>query len=376
MLKPLVLKHCELIIRNLFYADSLPIIIEAGIFDAAGLMRELLRDGALVPGCPDRPLHVDDLASACHMSLNAEALTAGGMPTEEAAALREAKFHLDSILRGLGTGHLEQLCRDYRYHLLDVWQACGDGASPPAEGVAELGMGRQIHEYITSKGKDVANILHGRTRGQKRPKAPDAGPPRKAQPSGEGIATIRRPVDDYSMPFTSRTAATARVKHPLKRVSVSAGRAPAVTEQLRAREEARRKDIARRAAPWAERLGIKSNIIMEPLQSPVHDNGSEEDMPSIPGIPSSYSQPIDTEDGGDSDDEGDGAIKKASKGKWVRKDREHGAQRVAETDVEHRGGAEKEVVRRSVKRRQKRELEELLAAIEGADAALAEDFDF
>lgn len=218
-----------------------------------------------------------------------------GLGGEDAATLREVRFHLDSTLSGLGTAHLDPLCRGYGEKLGALWTVLenGDGqgsaAIPAPEGIADLSLGMWLHEYAVDKNKEVHLVLkHSsnwrakkkrRKRGSRTETAATAAGG-SAQPSTSAGGTA----PTLSLPSGASTQARQRRGAGEGMVEEVAG-VPRVARQLLAREQARKADIARRSQPWATLMGV--DIAGTGHMGPGADGFvSDEDMPVIPGVES------------------------------------------------------------------------------------------
>ena len=243
-----------------------------------------------------------------------------GVRGEDAATLREVRFHLDSTLSGLGTGNLDPLCRDYGDKLAKLWTSLehsntGSGRDPtlnqrdaptmppPPEGVAELTMGMWIHEYSIEKNKEVHLVLKHGPNWRKRV-ASKLRRRKKTEEEAQKSGGIAQPSTSAAIPGAAMAySLPAGTVKPLKRdkrrrggvsgASAAAG-VPGVARQLLAREQARRADIARRSQPWAAVLGVENlatgvdttNRGAGTFPSDADLISSDEDMPVIPGVDS------------------------------------------------------------------------------------------
>jgi len=225
-----------------------------------------------------------------------------GLGGEDAAALREVRFHLDSTLTGLGTGHLDELCMQYRQQMIQLW----DGLLGRAEyetslqGVADLTLGRELHAFVINKGKEVNLVVQRGNCGFRlaREKKTDAGLRTKGRSKRKRReAAMMMPANGFETQQRPTATCTAVTQKPASSIGVEAADdvkgVPPVMRQLLRRKVARREDIERRARPWAERMGVEMSIALPvagslvPLSAAYSPENSE-DMPLIPGMVSEF----------------------------------------------------------------------------------------
>ena len=207
---------------------------------------------------------------------------------DETNAAREVRYHVNSTLSGLGSGHLESLCTRYKRHLQNLWSAFNPHGEPAPEGVAELSLGLWVHKYVDEKSKEVEDILnHGKRRRKailslnrdKESIAMDAvelNAGRTAIPDG-GISR-KRPASKSLKGSSSKEK--GEMTRDRDKISRALGGMSAISDKLAAREKARRKDMSRRAKPWTKQLGI-SDLLTFSHSSDVIE---QEDMPIIPHL--------------------------------------------------------------------------------------------
>ncbi len=330
-------------------------LAQSNALDALSLLKDLVKENALLPSSslqPDTSLtnvNINTTAATTPggggvdgvdgvRSQPASTLAPGvgalyiipGLRSEDAGTLREVHFHLDSTLTGLGTAHLDPLCRGYGEKLKDLWTSLGQSPSTVAEdadngrasgrlsrqeeeeeqqveGIADLSLGRYIHEYATKKREELHLILqHGpnwnekvlkreRELAAKAPKVPETTIKVTTKTTVAGTATITRKKTVGSRKKVPSTAAAAAA------VSNIPGVPGNVARQLAARENARTADITRRSKPWAERLGV-DNVVEKELRERQQATAaaltgaitggfgvdSDDDMPFVPGLQSQF----------------------------------------------------------------------------------------
>lgn len=97
-----------------------------------------------------------------------------GLDVQDAAVLRESRYHLDSTLRGLGTEYVKSMCHKYRSTLSNVMidrALDEDPESYNLTGIADLGFGHEIHRFVTLASDKIHLMLHNKGRdGAKRRK--------------------------------------------------------------------------------------------------------------------------------------------------------------------------------------------------------------
>lgn len=349
-------------------------LAQSNALDALSLLAQLVKEKALLPGSslqPDTSLTNVNINIATTPAGGVESVVVGGPPAsslapgigasyitpglrgEDAATLREVHFHLDSTLTGLGTGHLDPLCRGYGEKLKKLWRALGQqtrvAAAGPSraapggvsgseeqqqhlEGIADLSLGKYLHEYATKKREELQlNLQYGPNWREKMLKKEKESATRATETE---ITTTA--LDGGSQPSktTRKKAPRSRKKAQNNRLSATAAAAAAaaahtipgvpgnVSRQLLAREKARHIDIARRSQPWAELMGIDNVIEKElhatttaPPQVAGYSTGlglgidSDEDMPFVPGLQSEFEYlagPSDVAGGGTGTEGGGG----------------------------------------------------------------------
>lgn len=98
-----------------------------------------------------------------------------GLDVQDAAALRECRYHLDSTLRGLGTEYVKSMCHKYRSTLSNVMIDRDLDETPESynlNGIADLSFGQEIHRFVSLAGNKIQYMLHNRRDGGKRRKRP------------------------------------------------------------------------------------------------------------------------------------------------------------------------------------------------------------
>jgi Small nuclear RNA activating complex (SNAPc), subunit 1 len=377
-------------------------LAESNALDAVSLLAQLVKDTALLPGSSQQP---DTSLTNVNININtitgvdgdagagasgggasstlppASTLAPGtgasyiipGLKGEDAATLREVHFHLDSTLTGLGTGHLDPLCRGYGQKLKELWSTLGhyevtknknntsnvsnvavkgikgDGNSGRAksnvrggggkgavksteekqqqqqqesqqqqeqllEGIADLSLGKFLHEYATTKREELQlNLQYGPNwRDKLLKKDLELGSKRGATTSvaagpsaGGGVSTSTAAAKEKGASGGSRKKKTLSAA-AIGNISGVPGN---ISRQLLAREKARQVDMARRSKPWADIMGV-DNIIEKELHGATANNtstgamnpfvpgglglglglgvDSDEDMPFVPGLQSEF----------------------------------------------------------------------------------------
>ncbi len=98
-----------------------------------------------------------------------------GLDIQDAAALRECRYHLDSTLRGLGTEYVKAMCHKYRSALSNVMIDRDLDENPESynlNGIADLSFGQEMHRFVTLAGNKIQYMFHhkGRDGGKRRKK--------------------------------------------------------------------------------------------------------------------------------------------------------------------------------------------------------------
>lgn len=219
---------------------------DLGPRDAEMVLGMLLKEQALVYGAGYRKSNVlleDAMMKSYRPGAGALSLPPG-IHGEEAAAVRETRFHLDSTLTALATSQLENSCEQYKHLLSNLLGKKKTGLS---EGVADLSFGQEIHRMVTLASRKIQMILLQSVSGNrvKRKKYQEAI--KKSQVT----------------PYTK--SKTAGFKAVL------------------ARDLARKKDIRNRKQYLEQRLGIPTTSASEESEPSMHDVyfSSDEDMPSL-----------------------------------------------------------------------------------------------
>jgi hypothetical protein len=280
--------------------EAVPALQTASMAEPVNLLRRLRADHVLVPGALHRPANATASLENSNAPLAPGIAVFGishGLSAEEAAMLREVRFHFDASLPGLGTRHLGQICGDYQKTLEDVWKAFGhysDGeaglpsngvtaagaAATPPHFVADLEVGQYIDDYIVLKQVEIKKILQeGRVREES--KAADGSRMKGIQGTEAEKPRVRgvRP--------RRRQQRKAQREPARGAMAVGAEGLPVVARKLQARERARDREMRMRAQPWATRLGVdEEGLERPPSRQPVYD--SEEDMPGLPGVVSAW----------------------------------------------------------------------------------------
>lgn len=218
-----------------------------------------------------------------------------GLRGQDAALLREVKYHIDTCLLSLGTGNLEGFCREYRETLGDLWSSFGQGndTGEDSEGrvlmqkrkktykepplfVADLDVGHYIHEYCKLKEAEVKNVLSS-----KKVRVSGIKSKKKTNEKEKRVSLFKesdrsRLIDSDDSKKQSRIA--SRRLEAQTQIQIPKGAKAAV-----ARDAARQMDMENRAKPWAKHMGVEGNFVRA---QPAYD--SEEDMPGIPGIESAW----------------------------------------------------------------------------------------
>jgi hypothetical protein len=324
-------------LRNLppLPADLADELARAELGDAAAILRHLLRSGALAPACAhaaapapaEREGAQQPLApgagvlsltpgagglslSPCarcapcrsrrrqltpaHASSRqltpAHAAPPAGLWGEDAATLREMRFHLDSTLRGLGAAHVRTLCGRYQGHLAQLWAALGDGGGEAPPSVADLKVGDTLCQLIEleegyvnmalAKGLSWKPAVEQAKAERRRVAAAAARAAAAGAGGGGGGAGPSRPAPRPAAPPAPPAPVAPAPEDDL---SVDAHGLPAVAKRLMQRQAARKADMQRRARPWAKLMGL--TMAVPPVPEGELDV-EEDDMPAIPGMPS------------------------------------------------------------------------------------------
>jgi len=333
-------------------------LAQSNALDALSQLAQLLKEKALLPGSalqPDTSLTNVNLSIATPAAPDgtagvsnlgeppASSLAPGigasyiipGLRGEDAATLREVHFHLDSTLTGLGTAHLEPLCQGYGEKLKELWSALGQHSSVAAagsskiaargvdtyekqeeqqlEGIADLSLGKYLHEYATKKREELQLILQHGPNWREKIMKKEKEAAERATPAGitpiaqEGVTPPSTAIRKKAPPRSRKKAQKKGLSAAAAATAAAAQTIPGVpgnvSRQLLAREKARHVDMARRSQPWAELMGIDNVIDQEQklhgttTVTPAvagYSTGiglgidSDEDMPFVPGLQSEF----------------------------------------------------------------------------------------
>ena len=273
--------------------------------EALLLFRQLLRDKAFIPSSFQH-------AKGPSNGVEAETLLPGvgatrlatGLRGPEAVLVREARFHFRSTLTGLGTAHLDPLFRGYEEKMKKLWTALGAGGGGGGEsggsekgampeGIADLSVGKWVHEYAVGKSKETNIVVEEgkywrtfRERGKKRKEEREEEKKQKKKKKdlesasgGGGDAIV--PVENGEKEGERESGGGKAKKRqrprmpreqPQKRKEKYHMVGGVNMKMIQAREVARQADIARRKTPWVQWMGVDP----------------EEDMPLIPGMESKH----------------------------------------------------------------------------------------
>jgi len=219
---------------------------DRGPRDAAVVLGIMLKERALVYGAGFRKSNVllDDSISHVYRPGAGALSLPPGIHGEEAAAVRETRFHLDSTLTALATSKLENSCDQYQKILSNLLGKDKVGLS---EGVADLAFGQEIHRMVTLASRKIQMILLQSVSGNRVRRKQYQEAMKKSQKNVDG---------------KSKTAGFRAVL---------------------ARDLARKKDIRNRKQDLERTLGISTTSVSEDSESCMHDVhfSSDEDMPSL-----------------------------------------------------------------------------------------------
>ena len=272
--------------------------------DAIPILKKIYQDELMAPAGPSFP----DVDLVKHSEgrrplFRIPGAGASGLPYglrgEDAALLREVRYHIDVCLRGLGTSDLEPLCEEYRQALQKVWKSHGMNADAEKEQhiskstmrsldsttpkfVADLDIGHTVHEFCKLKEAQVRNVIaskKSRTVGGRR--VEEVSQETEEGGKSESRRTQGAPLEPSTTEAIGRRRRTTITPRGL--AAESGGKIPKGAREAIARDAARQKDMERRARPWADRMGLREKLGNMPSQV-VYD--SEEDMPGLPGVTS------------------------------------------------------------------------------------------
>lgn len=219
---------------------------DTGPRDAAAALRMMLKEQALVYGAGYRKSNVlleDSIMHSYRHGAGALSLPPG-IHGEEAAAVRETRFHLDSTLTALATNKLENSCEQYKHLLSNL---LGKEKTGLSEGVADLSFGQEIHRMVTLASRKIQMIL---------------------LQSASGNRVKRK-----------------KYQEAIKKSQVTMHGKPKAAgfKAVLARDLARKKDIRNRKQYLEQRLGITITSASEDSEPSMHDIcfSSDEDMPSL-----------------------------------------------------------------------------------------------
>eukprot|EP00890_Picochlorum_soloecismus_P002567 jgi/Picsp_1/3310/NSC_06149-R1_unnamed protein product [Ostreococcus tauri] len=219
---------------------------DLGPRDAAVVLGKMLKEQALVYGAGFHKSDVlleNSITHSYRPGAGALSLPPG-IHGEEAAAVRETRFHLDSTLTALATSKLENSCDQYKKVLSSL---LGKEKLGLSEGVADLSFGQEIHRMVTLASHKIQMILLQSVSGNR----------------------VRRKKYQEAMKNSQRTMIGK---------SKAAG-----FKAVLARDLARKKDIRNRKRYLERTLGISTTSVSEDSESCMQDVyfSSDEDMPSL-----------------------------------------------------------------------------------------------